>query len=274
LKTANIDELKKIAAQIRYDVVKMIGANKKGHFGGSLSCADILTALYFHKMKYDGTNPKWEERDRFFLSKGHAAYTQYAALALKGVFPEEELFHAKTPGSRLQGHPDMHKTPGIEGSTGSLGQGISLAAGCAAGLKMDGSKSKVYVLLGDGELAEGQVWEAAMAAYNFRLSNLVAILDRNGLGSMDVIAKRYDLGDIAAKWRAFGWQTIEIDGHDMKQIVEALDAADGAKGPVVIIAHTVKCKGVPFAENMPSYHNNHMTQEEFDKALSDLECSL
>ena len=274
MKTANIEELNKIAAHIRYDVIKMIGENKKGRFGGSLSPADIIAALYFHKMKYDPKNTKWSERDRFFLSKGHAAYTQYAALALVGVFPEEELFHAKEVGSRLQGHPDMHKTPGIEGSTGSLGQGISLAAGCAAGLKMDGSQSKVYVLLGDGELAEGQVWEAAMAASNFKLDNFVAILDKNGLGSMGVIAERYDLGDIAGKWQAFGWEVIEIDGHDMRQIVDALDAADKANGPVIIIANTVKCKGVPFAENQPSFHNNSMNSEEFDKALSDLECYL
>jgi transketolase len=272
LKNVNIDELNKIAAHIRSDVIKMIGVERKGHYGGSLSAADIITALYFHKMKYDPKNPKWPERDRFFLSKGHAAYTQYAALALRGVFPEEQLFHAKEVGSMLQGHPDMHKTPGIEGSTGSLGQGISLAAGCAAGLKMDGSQSKVYVLLGDGELAEGQVWEAAMAAYNFRLSNLVAIIDKNGLGSMGVIAERYDMGDIAAKWQAFGWQVIEIDGHDMRQITDALDAADKASGPVVIIAATVKCRGISFAENNPSFHNNSMSCADFDKALKELEC--
>jgi len=270
LKTANLDELNKIAAHIRYDVVKMIGESKKGHYGGSLSAADIIAALYFYKMRYDPKDPHWEGRDRFFLSKGHAAYTQYAALALLGVFPEEELFHAKEVGSRLQGHPDMHKTPGIEGSTGSLGQGISLAAGCAAGLKMDKSDSRVYTLLGDGEIAEGQVWEAAMAAYNFRLNNLVAILDQNGLGSAGVIADRYDLGDIAAKWQAFGWNVIEIDGHDMRQIVDALDAADNVDGPVIIIAHTIKCKGISFAENVPSFHNNSISCENYDKALDEL----
>ena len=183
-----------------------------------------------------------------------------------GGIPEEELFHAKEVGSILQGHPDARKTPGVEGSTGSLGQGISLAAGCAAGLKMDGSSSRVYVLLGDGELAEGQVWEAAMAAYNFRLDNLVAIVDKNGLGSMGVIAERYNLGDIAAKWQAFGWEVIEIDGHDMREIIDALDAADKVDGPVVIIAQTIKCKGISFAENNPSFHNNSMGRADFGRA--------
>lgn len=269
-----VDDLNRKAALIRYYVTRMIGPNKKGHFGGSLSPADIVSALYFYKMKYDPDRPGWPGRDRFFLSKGHAAYVQYAALAIKGVFPVDELFRAKEVGSMLQGHPDMTKTPGVEGNTGSLGQGISLAAGCAKGLKMDGTDATVYVLLGDGEIAEGQVWEAAMAAYNFRLDNLVAILDRNGLKSTGVIADRYDLGDIGAKWRAFGWHTMEIDGHNMQEIITALDASDDVAAPVMIIANTVKCKGISFAENVADFHNGIMTSDDYEKALAELKSCI
>jgi transketolase len=270
----NLEDLNKKAALIRYYVTKMIGPNKKGHYGGSLSPADIMSALYFYKMNYKPSDPEWPDRDRFFLSKGHAAYAQYAALAISGVFPVEELFKAKEIGSMLQGHPDMIKTPGIEGNTGSLGQGLSLAAGCAKGLMMDGNSARVYVILGDGEIAEGQIWEAAMAAYNFKLSNLTAILDRNGLESTGVISERFDLGDINAKWQSFGWHTIEINGHDMQEIVDALDASDKIESPVMIIANTIKCKGISFGENVPDYHNNLMTSEEYEKAMTELECGI
>ncbi len=274
MKKADIEMLKKKAALIRLYVTKMIGPEKKGHFGGSLSIADITAALYFHKMKYDPTDTKWPERDRFFLSKGHAAYTQYAALAILGVFPEEELFKAKQLGSMLQGHPDMRKTPGIEGNTGSLAQGISLAAGCAQGLKMDGIDSNVYVILGDGEIAEGQVWEAATAAACFGLDNLVAILDKNGLESTGCIADRHCIGDIRGKWDAFGWHTIEIDGHNMDEIVKALDDADETNGPVMIIANTVKGKGISLAENVPAFHNGIMNCQDFDAAVAELESCI
>ena len=274
MKKADIALLEKNAAKLRLYVTKMIGPDKKGHFGGSLSVADIVSALYFYKMRYDPKAPKWQGRDRFFLSKGHAAYTQYAALCLLGVFPEEELYKAKQLGAMLQGHPDMTKTPGIEGNTGSLAQGISLAAGCAQGLKMDGSDSRVYVILGDGELAEGQVWEAATAASCFRLDNLIGIIDKNGLESTGCIAKRHSIGDIRGKWDAFGWHTIEIDGHDMRQIVSALDAADEIDRPVMIIANTIKGKGISIAENAAGFHNGEMNCDDFDAAVKALESCI
>ncbi|MBT3320168.1 MAG: transketolase [Clostridia bacterium] len=274
MKTVDIEQLNKKAALIRYYVTKMIGANKKGHFGGSLSVADILSAIYFYKMNYDPKNPKWDGRDRFFLSKGHASYAQYAALAILGVFPENELYKAKQVGSMLQGHPDMNKTPGVEGNTGSLAQGISLAAGCAQGLKLDGSNSKVFVVLGDGEIAEGQVWEAATAASCFELDNLVGVLDNNGLESTGVIAERHCIGDIKAKWQAFGWHTIEVDGHDMQQLVNALDASDEIDKPVMIIANTIKGKGISLAENVAAFHNGMMNSEDFDAAIEQLESQL
>ena len=268
-------ELDKKAAQIRYYCIKMIGVGKKGHFGGALSCADIVATLYFGKMRIDPKNPKWEKRDRFVLSKGHASFVQYSALALAGYFPVEELMKAKKIGSMLQGHPDMRKTPGVECNTGSLAQGISQAAGMAAGLKLDGSDSKVYFVLGDGEMGEGQVWEAAMAAYNFKLDNLVGILDRNGMEASGHLKDRYDIGDVRAKWDAFGWHTMEVDGHNTQEILDALNAADSIKGkPVMIIAHTVKGKGVSIAENVAAFHNGEMNQEQFDKALAQLESAL
>jgi len=270
-----IPELERKAAELRCAVVKMIGAGKKGHYGGSLSSADMVTALYFHKMNIDPCNPDWEKRDRFVLSKGHAAYVQYAALALRGYFPGDELTDAKKPGSILQGHPDMNKTPGVECNTGSLAQGISQAAGMAAGLRLSGLDSKVYCIVGDGELAEGLVWEAAMAAYNFRLGNLVCLLDRNGFGAMGALKDRYDIGDVRAKFNAFGWHTIEIDGHDMGEIVQALDEADKVKDlPVMIIARTVKGKGVELAENQACFHNGVMEMEDYHAAICQLEEAL
>jgi len=239
--------------------------------GGSCSCAEIVVALYFHKMKHDPKNPAWPERDRFLLSKGHAALAQYAALAMAGYFPKEELKKVKSLGAMLQGHPDMTKTPGIEANTGSLGQGLSVANGMALGLRLDGSKSRVYVILGDGELAEGQIWEAAMAAANFKIDNLTAILDYNKVQATGPIAERFDIGPIAAKWAAFGWEVIEIDGHDVAAVVEALDKAEQVKGrPTIIIAHTIKGKGVSFAENNAAFHNGLLTAEQYEIALRDL----
>lgn len=267
--------IEKNAAHTRYNIIKMIGAGNKGHFGGSLSCTDIVSTLYFYKMRFDPKNLKWEGRDRFVMSKGHAAYTQYCALSVLGVIPEEELWKAKEVGAMLQGHPDMQKIPGIECNTGSLGQGISQAAGMAAGLKLDGSDAKVYVVLGDGEMAEGQVWEAAMAAYNFHLDNLVVVLDNNGLGSQGFWKDRFDYGDIAAKWRAFGWCVQECDGHDPAALAEALDRTDERGGrPHFIIANTIKGKGLSFAENVPSFHNGVMTQQQVDDALAELAAKM
>lgn len=260
-------ELRKIAKKLRYDIVIMIGAGKPGHLGGSCSVADIVAVLYFHKMRHDPANPKWADRDRFLLSKGHAALAQYAALAECEYFPVEELKTLKELGSILQGHPDMSKTPGIEANTGSLGQGLSMACGMAIAAKLDKKDYRVYCILGDGEIAEGQIWEASMTASYYKLDNLIAILDKNGVQAMGPVAERYDTNPYAEKWKAFGWHVIEIDGHDIKQIAEALDDADRIKGrPVMIVANTVKGKGVPFAEGKAAFHHGIMTQEQFETA--------
>ena len=266
-----IERLKEKAKKIRLNIIKMMGVGQRGHLGGSCSIADVVTALYFHKMRLDPKNPKWEKRDRFLLSKGHAALAQYAALAELGFFPEEELDKAKKLGSILQGHPDMKSTPGVEANTGSLGQGLSIACGTAAGLRLDGKGSKVYCIVGDGEIAEGQIWEAAMAARFHKLDNLVAILDQNGLQAMGPIVERFDTNPLAAKWKAFGWHVQEIDGHDMKAIVEALDKADKVRGqPKIIIARTVKGKGVCFAEHKAGFHKGQLDQEQYEQACSEL----
>jgi transketolase len=223
-------------------------------------------------MKNDPKNPKLPERDRFVLSKGHAALVQYAALAEAGYFPKEELKKVKELGAMLQGHPDMTKTPGIEANTGSLGQGLSIANGIALGLRLDEKDSKVYVIIGDGELAEGQIWEAAMASSNFKIDNLVAILDRNRLQATGAIADRFDTNPITPKFEAFGWNVIEIDGHNVEEIIAALDKADEVKGkPTVIVAETVKGKYISFAENNAAFHNGAMTPEQYETAKKDLE---
>jgi transketolase len=222
-------------------------------------------------MKHDPKNPRMAERDRFLLSKGHAALVQYAALALAGYFPVEELKKVKSLGGMLQGHPDMMRTPGIEANTGSLGQGLSIANGMALGLRLNGSPSRVYVIIGDGEQNEGQIWEAAMAAAKFRIDNLTAILDRNRLQATGAIADRFEIGAVAPKWVAFGWNVIEIDGHDVAAVVEAFDKAETVKGkPTIVIAQTVKGKGISFAENNPAFHNGEMTAEQFEIAMNDL----
>ncbi|NVO16289.1 MAG: transketolase [Rhodoplanes sp.] len=268
-----VRSLEEKALRLRELIVDdLIGTEKVGHLGGSCSSAEIVAALYFHKMKHDPASPHAPDRDRFLLSKGHAALVQYAALALAGYFSTSELKTVKSLGSILQGHPDMTKTPGVEANTGSLGQGLSIANGMALGLKLDHSSRKVYVILGDGELNEGQIWEAAMAAARFKLDNVVAILDRNRLQATGPIADRFDIGPVAPKWAAFGWHVIEIDGHDVAAVVEALDEADAVKGqPTIIVANTVKGKGVSFAENNPAFHNGAMTAEQYAVAMKDLQ---
>ena len=266
-----IKDLENKAKTLRRDVVLSIGIGVAGHIGGSNSAADLVAALYFHKMKYDPKNPKLEDRDRFLLSKGHVAILQYAALAEAGFFPVADLKTTKEIGSYLQGHPDVRKTPGIEAGTGSLGQGLSIGLGMALGMKADGLDRNVYVLIGDGELAEGQIWEAAMAAGSFKADNLVAIIDRNCLQANGPVEKRLDSNPIIPKWQEFGWNTIEIDGHNMREILTALDEADQVKGqPTVIIANTTKGKGVSFAENVVGYHNGMLTEETYEQALREL----
>lgn len=266
-----IEGLNRKAQQIRKDVVVSIGVGVAGHIGGSNSAADIVTALYFHKMKHDPKNPKMEDRDRFLLSKGHVGILQYAALAEAGYFPVEDLKKTKEIGFYLQGHPDVQKTPGIEAGTGSLGQGLSIGLGMALGIKLDQIDRKVYVLVGDGEIAEGQIWEAAMAASSFKADNLVAIMDNNGLQANGPIVDRFNSNPLIPKWESFGWNVIEIDGHNMEEILTALDKADTVKGkPTVIVAHTVKGKGVSFAENVVGYHNGMLTEETYAQALKEL----
>lgn len=267
MNTNDIKKLESIARAIRLNIIQMIGVGQKGHLGGSCSIADVVAALYFSKMRHDPGNPQWPDRDRFLLSKGHAALVQYAALAEAGYFPKDELKNTKRLGSMLQGHPDLKSTPGVEANTGSLGQGLSIACGIAAGLRIEGRDSRVYCVVGDGEMAEGQIWEAAMAASAFRLDRLVAILDRNGLQAMGRVAERFNTDPLAEKWRAFGWHVVEIDGHDIQAILDALNAMDAVSGqPKMIIARTVKGAGIPFAENRVEFHNGQMDAAQYEEA--------
>lgn len=266
-----IEELNHKAKTLRRNVIESVGIGTAGHVGGSCSAADLVAALYFYKMKYDPQNPKMADRDRFLLSKGHVAILQYAALAEAGFFPVSDLKHTKDLNFHLQGHPDYRKTPGIEAGTGSLGQGLSLGLGMSLGLKSDGIDSKVYVLCGDGELGEGQIWEAVMASSSYKADNLVALVDHNKLQAMGPIVERLDITPLPEKWASFGWNVIEIDGHNMEEIVKALDEADTASGkPTVIIAHTVKGKGVSFAENVVACHNVLLTEEMYNQAIAEL----
>jgi transketolase len=253
----------------------MVGIGKVGHIGGSCSLAEIVAVLYFSELNLDPTNPHKPDRDRFILSKGHAALIQYAALAERGYFPIQELARLKTLGSILQGHPDLTKTPGVEANTGSLGQGLSIANGLALGASMDGLGFNVFVVLGDGEINEGQVWEAAMFAAFHKLDHIIAILDTNGLQAMGPTKQRLDTDPLSAKWRSFGWNVIEIDGHNVEQIVSAIRQAREYSGkPNIIIAHTVKGKGISFAENNPAFHNGFMTKEQYDTAIQELGTAL
>ncbi len=270
---ATIADLADKARELRVAIVRTLHKSQSGHTGGSLSAIDMVTALYFSKMRHDPANPDWAERDRFVLSKGHAAPAQYVALAYAGYFPREDLMMLRRLGSHLQGHPDSKSTPGVEVCTGSLGQGLSMANGMALGLKLDGRENRVYALLGDGELQEGQVWEAAMAAAHYKIDNLCALVDANALQIDGEVAKVMNVAPIAAKFKAFGWHAMEIDGHDMAAILAALDHAETIKGqPTVIVANTVKGKGVSFFENKASYHGVPPSDEELPKALECLGC--
>ena len=263
--------LNEIARIIRRDIVSMIHRAKSGHPGGSLSVVEILTALYFDEMNVDSSNPKMEDRDRFVLSKGHAALALYATLAEKGYFDKEELNGLRKIGRMLQGHPDMKGTPGVEISTGSLGQGFSVACGMAMASKLDNAPWNVYTLLGDGEVQEGIVWEAAMSAAHYKLDNLIAFLDNNGLQIDGDIESVMSLGSIVDKFKAFGWNVIEIDGHDFDQIFAALDIAKSTvKKPTMIVAKTIKGKGISFMENQAGWHGTAPSDEELEKALLEL----
>jgi transketolase len=267
----NEQMLKEQAKEIRKDIVTMIGQAKSGHPGGSLSATEIVTYLYFEEMNINPADPKWENRDRFVLSKGHAAPVLYAALARKGFFPVEELSTLRKIGSHLQGHPDMNKVPGVDMSTGSLGTGFSAATGIALACKLDKKQNYVYTLLGDGELQEGQVWEAAMSAAHYKLDNLIAFVDNNGLqidGNIDDVLSP---NPIDAKFAAFGWHVLTIDGHDFQQIADAVAAAKAETGrPTVIVAKTVKGKGVSYMENQAGWHGSAPSEEQVAVALTEL----
>jgi len=263
--------LESTAASLRRDVITMVAEAGSGHPGGSLSSAEIITTLFFDTMRHDPSNPDWDERDRFILSKGHACPVVYAALAESGYFPVDELKTLRKMGSRLQGHPDRHKAPGLEASTGSLGQGLSIASGIALGLRMDGKKNKVYCLMGDGELDEGQIWEAAMSASHYHLDNLCGIVDRNGLQIDGRTCDVKSLEPLADKWKAFGWHVIEVDGHSVDDLVSAFGRFRHSHfKPTVIIANTVKGKGVSYMENVAGWHGKAPSSEQADQALREL----
>jgi len=263
--------LKSKANTLRQDIVKMVAEANSGHPGGSLSAADIVTVLYFHEMELDPNDPENPNRDRFVLSKGHASPVLYAALAEKGFFPKEELMTFRKINARLQGHPSKKSLPGVEMSTGSLGQGLSAANGMALAGKIDKKDYRVFVMLGDGEIQEGMIWEAAMAAGHFKLDNLTAFLDYNRLQIDGNVEDIMNPAPVDEKFRAFGWHVIDIDGHDMNQIDDAIQEAKRTKGkPTLIIANTIKGKGVSFMENEVGWHGSAPNEEQLQQALKEL----
>jgi transketolase len=271
LQPSELLRLREIAARLRIDIIEMISRAGTGHPGGSLSAIDIITCLYFSRMRHDPRRPDWPQRDRFILSKGHAVPAQYVALAEAGYFPKPELLTLRRLGSRLQGHPVLGTVPGIEACTGSLGHGLSVAQGMALASQLDGRSFHVYCMIGDGESQEGQGWEAAMSAPKYKLDTLTAILDYNH-GQIDGhVEEVMNIEPIIAKWRAFNWNVLEIDGHNLQQILGALDEAKGTEGkPTFIVAHTVKGKGVSFMENQIAWHGMAPNREQTEKALAEL----
>lgn len=259
------------ALSLRRSALASIHCAGSGHCGGSLSCAEIMSVLYFGKLRIDPGNPADEDRDRFVASKGHCAPILYAALAQRGFFPEEEMRNLRQAGHFLQGHPDMKKTPGVDMSTGSLGMGLSVGIGMALAARLQGKPFRVFVLMGDGEMQEGQVWEAAMAAVKFGLTNLVAILDCNGVQLDGPVGTIMPLGDITAKWQAFGWNVLEADGHDVEALCSAVDSAIESDGPAIVIAKTVKGKGVSFMEGKHEWHGRPLDADEYRAAVVELE---
>lgn len=269
------DAIREMARLMRLDIVDMISKAGSGHPGGSLSSADIVASLYFGVMEHDPKRPDWPGRDRFVLSKGHAAPVLYSALANAGYFDREHLGTLRQLGSILQGHPDCKKTPGVEVSTGSLGQGLSIANGIALGLRSDDSESTVYCLMGDGELQEGQVWEAAMFAAHHKIDNLIAIVDHNGLQIDGACADVMDLGEVEAKFEAFGWTVFQVDGHDIDALVSAFAQAKKVCGtPTVLVCRTVKGKGVSFMENNADWHGQAPNEDQTACAVDELSCEL
>ena len=275
---ANLDvaKLESIAREGRVQIIRMLTHAGSGHPGGSLSAIDILTTLYFNRMRYDPARPRWEDRDRFVLSKGHCVPAQYFCMAKAGFFPESRLLTLRKLGSPLQGHPDRVALPGIEAATGSLGQGLSVATGMALGLKLAGKSARVYCVLGDGEMQEGQVWESLMSAPKLgaphhHLDNLCVILDDNGIQLDDFVKKILDLEPVVEKLKSYGWPVLDINGHDIGQIDKALDQAEATRsGPTFIVAHTVKGKGVSFMENQPEWHGKAPKPAEAVQAIKEI----
>ena len=272
MKLTNVKDLEKKAREVRKGIIEAVYSNKSGHPGGSLSVADILTVLYFNEMNIDEKNPKWEERDRLVLSKGHCAPALYSCLANRGFFDIDDLKTFRNINSYLQGHPDMKKIPGVDMTTGSLGQGLSVANGMAISAKLDNKDYKVYCILGDGEIEEGQIWEAAMASNKYKLDNLCVIVDNNNLqidGTIEEVMNSYPIDE---KFRSFGFQIINIDGHDMQEIMDAFEVAKNVKEkPTCIIAKTIKGKGISFMENQVGWHGKAPNEEQYLKAIKELQ---
>ena len=266
----DVERLEEQAVQLRRDIVEMIHAAKAGHPGGSLSAVDMITALYFHVMRIDPQNPRWEDRDRFVLSKGHACPALYAALARRGFFDPKHLTTLRQYHSILQGHPDMNKTPGIDISSGSLGNGLAIGVGMAMSGRLHHQDYMTYVMLGDGEVQEGMVWEAAMAAHHHDLGNLVAIVDCNGVQINGWVNEIMTVEPLADKWRAFGWNVVEVNGHNMKDLLTALHTAKTMRHPTVILMHTVKGRGVSFMEDDCKWHGNSPSDEELVQAILEI----
>jgi transketolase len=268
----SVQELECIAKQIRRDIIQMIYDANAGHPGGSLSAADIVTALYFRIMRIDPQRPRWQDRDRFILSKGHACPVWYAALCNRGYFERKHLKTLRRLNSLLQGHADMNKTPGVDMTVGSLGQGICAGLGIALGARVLGKDFHVWVMVGDGELQEGSVWEAAMAGSKWQLNNFTVIVDQNGLQNDTYIDQVMPVDPVPDKWRAFGWNVVEIDGHNMDEIVRTLEAARISQGaPTAVIAHSIKGKGVSFMENSPEWHGKAPNEAQWRQALAEIE---
>jgi transketolase len=273
---ASIEELERHATVLRINCVRMLAVAKSGHLDSSLSAADIVAALYFRVLRHDPSDPRWPERDRFVLCKGHAAPIQYAALAQHGYFPHEDLMGVRKIGSHLQGHPDMNRTPGVEVSTGSLGQGLSMCVGICLALRLDGlgETARVFGVLSDGDCQEGETWEGAAAAAHFDIPNITAIVDYNHLQTDGTTEEVMDTGDVRAKFEAFGWDAVEIDGHDMGAIVEALERSRTLRRPAAIVCQTRKGRGVSFMEGRFGFHGKPPSQEQAEEALEELEGRL
>ena len=271
MKVTDVTELRKIATNVRKSIIEEVYSGKSGHPGGALSCADILTVLYFNQMNIDPKQPKAEERDRFILSKGHASPALYAVLAERGYFSKSELLSFRNIEGKLQGHPDMNKVPGVDMTTGSLGQGLSASNGMAMTSKLDHQGFRVYCLLGDGEIEEGQVWEAAMTAVHYKLDNLCVIVDNNNLqidGQIGEVMSPYPIGE---KFKSFGFEVLDVDGHNYHDLIEAFNKAKKIKGkPTAIIAKTIKGKGVSFMENQVGWHGKAPNEEQYKQAMEDL----